>query len=85
MRYIFDLITQSLSYLNIFFKFDSSSFGLGRNQLVNTSAYPDIVNAYKNYMLQTALLLGATDDSRTHNEIEEILKFESNLAAVIKF
>jgi hypothetical protein len=36
-------------------------------------------------MLQTALLLGATDDSRTHNDIEEILKFESQLAAVIKF
>ncbi len=53
--------------------------------MVNTSAYPDIVNAYKNYMLQTAVLLGAMDDSRTHNDIEEILKFESQLAAVKKF
>ncbi len=67
------------------FKFDSPSFGLGRNQLVNTSAYPDIVNAYKKYMLQTALLLGAMNNSRTQIDIEEILKFESKLAAVIKF
>jgi hypothetical protein len=36
-------------------------------------------------MLQTALLLGAMNDSKTHNDIEEILKFESQLAAVIKF
>jgi hypothetical protein len=36
-------------------------------------------------MLQTAVLLGAMDNSRTHNDIEEILKFESELAAVMKF
>jgi hypothetical protein len=36
-------------------------------------------------MLQTAVLLGAMDDSRTHNDIEQILKFESQLAAVKKF
>ncbi len=70
---------------NIFFKFDSASFGLGRNQLVNMSAYPDIVNAYKNYMLQTVVLLGAMNDSRTQNDIEDMLKFESELAKVIKF
>jgi len=66
------------------FKFDSSSFGLGRNQLVNTTAYPNIINAYKKYMLQTALLLGATNDSRTHIDIEDMLAFESQLAKVIK-
>ncbi len=67
------------------FKFDSSSFGLGRNQLVNTTAYPNIINAYKKYILQTALLLGATNDSRTQNDIEDMLEFESQLAKVIKF
>jgi hypothetical protein len=36
-------------------------------------------------MLQTALLLGAMNNSRTQIDIEEILKFESKLAAVIKF
>jgi hypothetical protein len=46
-------------------QFDASSFGLGSNRLVNTSAFPDIVNAYKKYILQTALLLGAMNDSQT--------------------
>jgi predicted metalloendopeptidase len=35
-------------------------------------------------MLQTALLLGATNDSRTHNDIEDMLAFESQLAKVIE-
>jgi len=52
--------------------------------LVNTSAYPDIVNAYKKYILETALLLGAKDDSQTHKDIEDMLNFESQLATVRK-
>jgi hypothetical protein len=36
-------------------------------------------------MLQTALLLGAKNDSRTHYDIEDMLAFESQLAEVIKF
>ncbi|CAG2180737.1 unnamed protein product, partial [Oppiella nova] len=54
------------------FYFDSSLFGLGRNQLVNTSGYPDIVNAYKQYILESALLLGAQNDSQTHQDIEDL-------------
>ncbi|CAG2108774.1 unnamed protein product [Medioppia subpectinata] len=60
--------------------FDASGFGLGRNQLVNTTAYPDVVNAYKKYILQSAVLLGAKDDTQTHQDIEDILTFESKLA-----
>jgi hypothetical protein len=63
-------------------QFDASSFGLGRNQLVNTSAYPDIVNAYKKYILQTALLLGAMNDRQTKKDIEDMIVFESKLAKV---
>ncbi len=63
-------------------QFDASSFGLGRNQLVNTSAYPDIVNAYKKYILQTAVLLGAMNDTQTQKDIDDILMFESQLATV---
>ncbi|CAG2168946.1 unnamed protein product [Oppiella nova] len=64
----------------LLFGFDSAVFGLGRNQLVNTSGYPDIVNAYKQYILQSALLLGAKNDSQTHQDIEDLLNFESQLA-----
>lgn len=60
--------------------YDSAGFGLGRNQLVDRSSYPDIVNAYKKYILQSALLLGANNDSTTHKDIEDLLDFESKLA-----
>ena len=66
----------------LFKKFDSAVFGLGRNQLVNMSAYPDIVKAYKQYILQSALLLGAKDDSQTTKDIEDLVAFESKLANV---
>jgi hypothetical protein len=36
-------------------------------------------------MLQTALLLGATNDDRVHNDVSDVLAFESQLAKVIKF
>ncbi|XP_054153016.1 neprilysin-1-like isoform X2 [Oppia nitens] len=60
--------------------YDSGVFGLGRNQLANTSAYTDIVNAYKKYILESALLLGGKNDSQTQQDIEDILAFESKLA-----
>ncbi|XP_054152475.1 neprilysin-1-like [Oppia nitens] len=62
------------------FNFDSAPFGLGRNQLVNTSAYPDIVNAYKKYILEAALLLGGKNNSQTQQDIEDMVRFESKLA-----
>ncbi|CAG2121056.1 unnamed protein product, partial [Medioppia subpectinata] len=49
--------------------FDAASFGLGRNQLVNTSAYPDIVNAYKQYITQSAILLGAKNESQIQEDV----------------
>ena len=70
--------------LHLFVQFDASTFGLGRNQLVNRSAYPDIVNAYKKYILQSAVLLGAKNDSETQKQIDELLDFESQLANVLK-
>ncbi|CAG2182097.1 unnamed protein product, partial [Oppiella nova] len=59
--------------------------GLGRNQLLNTNDYPDIVNAYKQYILQSALLLGAKNDSQTHQDIKNLIEFESKLANVLEF
>ncbi|CAG2179242.1 unnamed protein product, partial [Oppiella nova] len=60
--------------------YDAPNFALGRNELVNMSAYPDIVKAYKQYILQSALLLGAKDDSQTAKDIEDLVAFESKLA-----
>ncbi|XP_054153018.1 neprilysin-1-like [Oppia nitens] len=62
------------------FYINSPNFGLGRNQLVNTSAYPDIVNAYKKYILESVVLLGGKNDSQTQQDIEDMLRFESKLA-----
>ncbi|CAG2118605.1 unnamed protein product, partial [Medioppia subpectinata] len=66
------------AFTNLYFSVPE--FGLGRNQLVNTSLYYDIVNAYKQYILESALLLGAYNDNQTHNDIRELFAFESKLA-----
>ena len=55
---------------------------MGRNQLLNQSQYPDEVNAYKTLILKTAVLLGAKNNSQTHQQIDEIVDFEAQLANV---
>ncbi|CAG2168689.1 unnamed protein product [Oppiella nova] len=60
--------------------FSVPEFGLGRNQLIDTSVHSNIVSAYKNYILGSALLLGGYDDSITQTDIKELLAFESKLA-----
>ncbi len=54
---------------------------LGRNQLVNKSAYPEIVNAYRKYITSTVSLLSGSDQD-VANEVEEIIDFEGQLAKV---
>jgi len=53
--------------------------GLGRNQLVNKSAYPEIVNAYRKYITSTVSLLSGSDQD-VAKEVEEIINLESQLA-----
>ena len=57
-------------------------FGLGRNQLVNISDNQEIVNAYKKYILQSALLLGGEDSDQTNQDVDDLIDFESGLAKV---
>ncbi len=55
--------------------------GLGRNQLVNKSAYPEIVSAYRKYITSTVSLLTGLDHD-VAKEVEEIIDFEGQLAKV---
>ena len=64
------------------FQFGAAQFGLGRNQLVNMLDYPDEVNAYRKYILDTALLLGAEENDSTLKDVEDMIQFESQLAEV---
>ncbi|CAG2177165.1 unnamed protein product, partial [Oppiella nova] len=62
------------------FYFGRSFFGLHRDILLNPDDYPGTNQAYKSFILKSALLLGAKHNLQTQRDITDIIKFETKLA-----
>ena len=63
------------------FQFDQTTLGLpSRDYYLQSSSAP-YLEAYKNYLIKIATLLGAPLDDATH-QAEELINFETRLARV---
>jgi predicted metalloendopeptidase len=70
--------TGSISFL---FQFDQTSLGLPSRDYYLQPSYVPYLEAYKNYLIKIAKLLGAPLDDATQ-QAEELIDFEIRLARV---
>lgn len=56
--------------------------GIAPDNLVNPTLHQKTIDAYKHYMKNAAILLGATDNAKLDEDIEKVIHLETNIAKV---
>lgn len=80
---VFRLTVQFDRHLNQKYLFiGPGGTGIAPGNLLNTELYQKVIEAYKQYIKESALLLGATDGAKLNSDIENIIHLETRIAKV---